>query len=238
LAWFFVGSLLTLVVALIPSLRFDAAYYFGRFVCPVALRILGIRLEIRRQERLETSRPCVFIPNHQHLLDVFVLGALLPRKTISVGKQSLRWIPVFGWLYKRCGHLFIDRGDNAEAVKVMQKAQRLIVERGQSVIIAPEGTRSQGRGLLPFKRGAFHLAIGTGMPLQPIAISSFNKFIDFSRWRAGTVLVELLEPIPVQGVSKDQIDDLIARAHSALGSAIKTLDSELSQPDDVGRISA
>jgi 1-acyl-sn-glycerol-3-phosphate acyltransferase len=232
LLWFFIGCAGLAVLALLPRYRYEISHIFGRRVSPVALKILGIEVEVRNRERLRTRQPRILLPNHQHNIDIFIIASLLEPKTITVGKRSLRWIPLFGWLFRWTGNLFIDRSTSADAMKVMDEARRQIVDRGLSVVIAPEGTRSHGRGLLPFKKGAFHLAVGAGLPLQPIAISTFyGKAAHSDR-----VIIDILESIPTAGIDRAEVPNLMATTFAAMQAAIARLDAELSA--EHGRVPA
>jgi len=196
---------------------------YCRVLSEVAVWLMGVRYRVKNREQLESSKPCVFLINHQSLIDVFFVGYLMPKNTVTVGKSELRWVPIFGWIFWLGGNLFINRSNRAKSMATMKKAEDLIKQKGLSVIIAPEGTRSLKGGLLPFKRGAFYLASSTGLKLQPLAISSFHKNINFWRWRAGTVVVEALEPIPVEGKT---VDELSVLSHDAMKAALVRLDVE------------
>lgn len=224
--WFFGSCAVLTLLALVPRYRYEVVHLFARHVCSFALRILGIELVVRNGARL-LARPYVLIPNHQSLLDAFVVGILLQPRTIAVGKKSLRWVPFFGWLFRVTGNLFIDRAVNAKAVATMREAHRRIAAEGLCVVIAPEGTRSGKRGLLPFKKGAFHLAVGTGLPLQPVAISSFHRALDLRRWHAGRILVDVLEPLPTAGLTRDDVPALVVTARERIHSALIALDAEV-----------
>ena len=91
----------------------------------------------------------------------------------------------------------------------MQDAESLVSEKKVSFWIFPEGTRSREGPMGPFKKGAFHLAVGTGLPLVPVAISSYYKKLNLWRWRSGTILVECLEPIPTRGLGGDAVEELL-----------------------------
>ena len=132
----------------------------------------------------------------------FHRGQFFPPRTTTIGKKSLRWIPVWGWVYYLGGNLLIDRGRHDRAMGTIQDAETLITEKRVSIWIFPEGTRSRGKEMGPFKKGAFHLALGTGLPLVPVTISSYTKRLNLWRWRAGTVLVDCMDPIPTRGTAK------------------------------------
>jgi 1-acyl-sn-glycerol-3-phosphate acyltransferase len=221
--WFFAVSAAALSVAVFRPFHPDNGYLFCRWVCPFALRILGIKLEIRNRTQLYRSQPCVFISNHQHLIDLFVFGIAFPKGTVAIGKRSLRWVPLFGWLFWLSGELLIDRSNRKSAVATMQEAGKILRERGLSVWVCPEGTRSRGRGMLPFKKGAFYLAVEARVPLQPYVVSSYHRCIDLNRWRSGTVIVDVLEPIPTG--DRDS-ETLLEESYAKIKDALNRLDEE------------
>lgn len=212
--WFSGGMFAMAVLALFPRNRYELMPFYARRVCPTALRILGIDYEIRNVERLSAHQPCIYAFNHQHIWDIFLLGCVMRYRTIVIGKKGLRKIPIFGWVFPRAGNLYIDRGDPEKALATMREAHRLIVELGLSVIVSPEGTRSGKRGLLPFKKGPFHLAMGTKLPMLPIAISTIHK-------SPRRIVAEALEPMfPVTLESSGEL-------HARMKAAIERLDAEL-----------
>jgi 1-acyl-sn-glycerol-3-phosphate acyltransferase len=200
---------------------------FTKTVLPLSIKILGFELESRNLERLEENQPCVYVGNHQDILDLFILGSIQPRRTVSIGKKSVKWIPIFGWGYYLAGHHLIDRKVHSKAMKVMNKTLDVIKRDRKSIFLFPEGTRSQGKGLLPFKKGAFHLALQAGVPIVPVVASSYIKHIDLNRWRTGKVLVEVLPPVPTEGLTEEDIDTLISKTRSQMEEAIARLDREI-----------
>ena len=158
----------------------------------------------------------VVVANHQSFLDIFVLSNL-PHEMKWVAKRSLFNIPWVGWTFYLSGDIPIDRGDAASAAEVLRKARRYL-DRGMSVMIFPEGTRSRDGKLLPFKGGAFKLAAEAGVPLLPIAVSGTAQGMPKgSPWvRPARIRVQILEPVPVVGV-----DAADARALVRLREAVK-----------------
>ena len=191
-------------------------------------KILGIEIIKRNVEKLEENSPGLFISNHQHNIDIFIACHILPDRTVSLGKKSLRWIPLFGQFYWLSGNVLIDRNNKRSAHGTMDQVGIAIREKNTSIWMMPEGTRSHGRGVLPFKKGAFFTAINAQVPISPICVSSYDKSIDFSRWRAGKVIVEVLDPIPTKGLTKRDVGELCASTHELVKNKVQELDNELS----------
>ncbi len=189
--------------------------------------ILGIKIILRNKEIMDQQRPCVFISNHQHNLDVFGGAMALPARTVSIGKRSIIFIPFFGLYYWLSGNILIDRKNKRRAFETMDIAAKTIKEKNISVWIMPEGTRSKGRGLLPFKKGPFITAIKAGVPIVPIAWSNYVNHINLNRWHAGTMILQVLDPISTAGLSVDEVNIVKDEAYQKMKAAIALLDEEV-----------
>ena len=116
------------------------------------------------------ARAVVYMSNHQSHLDIPMLYATLPSPTIRMlGKAELFRIPLWGRGLRAAEFIEVDRSNHARAVKSIEHAARLVRE-GVSIYLAPEGTRSVDGRIGKLKKGGFHLAIGTGAPIVPVAI--------------------------------------------------------------------
>ena len=113
----------------------------------------------------------------------------------------------------------------------MSELARRINEDNLSIWMFPEGTRSRGRGLLPFKTGAFHAAIAAGVPIVPVVCSTTHNKIDLNRWNNGTVICEMLEPIDVSGYSRENVRELAEYCHDVMQNRIAELDREVAQKE-------
>jgi len=189
--------------------------------------ILGIKIELRNGETLEPARPCVFISNHQDNMDIFPGGYTLPRNTVTIGKKSIIFIPFFGQFFWLAGNILIDRKNKKRAFEAMDVAANAIREKNISVWIMPEGTRSKGRGVLPFKKGPFITAIKAQVPIVPIAISTYTKHMDLKKWRAGVILIEVLPPIQTKGLMPEDSNIIKEQAFHMIADAVKQLDLEI-----------
>lgn len=197
----------------------DYAMLLWRWLQPV----LNLRVTYHGLDRLHAHRPCVFIPNHQSILDVAVLSRLHTPDAVVVGKKELKRIPFFGWIFEVTGNIYIDRADRASAVGRLRGAEASVVQRKAAVWIAPEGTRgSQPGRLLPFKKGAFQMAIHTGAPLVPVVTSPLRPATDIGRLRLrrNDVEVRLMEPIPTAGLSEADLPALMDEARRRMQAAL------------------
>ena len=145
----------------------------------------GVRFKIvGGQEHLNT-RPAVFVGNHQTALDVLLLGTIFPKNCSVTAKKSLARMPFLGWFMSLSGTVFIDRANRTTAMKAFDGAAEEMKKYQQSVFIFPEGTRSNASKpeLLPFKKGAFHLAIQAGVPIVPVVCGCYWGVLAVKEWR-------------------------------------------------------
>ncbi len=179
---------------------YHTAKYLGKIT-----KILGLDVELRIPDSVKNSSPVVYICNHQNSYDIFTApNAVLPN-TVSVGKKSLKWIPFFGQMYWLTGNILIDRKNTNKAMNTIALTAKKINEKNISVWLFPEGTRSNGRGLLPFKTGAFRTALQANVPIVPICASNMHKKVVLNRWDNGKMIIEFMEPVSLDGVNKDKV---------------------------------
>lgn len=157
-------------------------------------------------------RPGVFVGPHQTELDILILGAVFPRHCSVTAKASLKRVPVLGWFMALSGTVFINRSNSKSAREAMQGAADEMRRRGQSVWMFPEGTRSYAAepGLLPFKKGAFHLAVQAKVPVVPVVVANYADILDVKKWRfnAGVVRIKVLKPIETTNLTTADVEDL------------------------------
>lgn len=219
----FVVSLLLIV----RPFHQNNGYLIMKPMGPIAVWILGIKHFTENFERLNVPGGKVIIGNHQHGIDLFVFGSFMPRGTLGVGKKSLAFVPIFGFVYWICGHVFVDRKNQTSAHATMNRIRAKLASGNASLFMMPEGTRTNDKGFAPFKKGAFRLAIETQLPIQPVVANSFYKTIDLNKWHAGSIIIQALDPIPTAGKTLDDLEAIMAKAHAAMKAAIDGLDRRL-----------
>ncbi|MDU3048264.1 MAG: 1-acylglycerol-3-phosphate O-acyltransferase [Escherichia coli] len=185
---------------------------------------------------------CLFSPRNPkhvatfgHMFGVTASNIVQP-PTVTVGKKSLLWIPFFGQLYWLTGNLLIDRNNRTKAHGTIAEVVNHFKKRRISIWMFPEGTRSRGRGLLPFKTGAFHAAIAAGVPIIPVCVSTTSNKINLNRLHNGLVIVEMLPPIDVSQYGKDQVRELAAHCRSIMEQKIAELDKEVAEREAAGKV--
>jgi 1-acyl-sn-glycerol-3-phosphate acyltransferase len=210
--WFLVCSALGVVWLLVRPRNRQTLYVYGKVFCRGLVSMMGWRLDVANRERLDSARPCVFVANHQSFLDVVTFGSMFPKRTVSAGKREIGRIPIFGWFYRLSGNLVIDRSDPRGARDSLEEAARTIRDERVSVWFMPEGHRNGSPELLPFKTGAFRLALAAGVPIVPIVAEPLGVIADTGKHlaRPGTLKVTVLEPIPPDATSPKAVAELAA----------------------------
>ena len=198
--------------------------------------VLGVKVELRRPEGAEHYGNAIYIANHQNNYDMITAAKIVQPTTVTVGKKSLLWIPFFGQIYWLTGNMLIDRDNRTKALGTISQVVAQIQKRNISVWMFPEGTRSRGRGLLPFKTGAFHAAIAAGVPIIPVCVSNTSNKIKLNRWNNGLVIVEMLDPIDISGYGKDQARKLATHCRDIMREKIAELDKEVAEREASGRV--
>lgn len=207
-----------------PRHTANLGHCFGRMST-----IFGISVEVRYSPKIQIPKNCVYIANHQNNYDMVTVSNAVQPRTLMVGKKSLLLIPFFGILYWITGSLLIDRKNKSIAYQTINKIVHNIKKKNVSIWIFPEGTRSRGRGLLPFKNGAFYTAISAGVPIVPICVSNTNKKINLNRWLNGLVLIEIMSPIDTKSYDNKQIRSLAKYCHSIMKDKIEQLNIEVAK---------
>jgi 1-acyl-sn-glycerol-3-phosphate acyltransferase len=197
-----VALTVAVAVAVLFSVPFDRHGRFyhahAKFWSRGLLKIFGVRLRIHGLEHLDLTRNYIYVSNHASMFDIPIVAAGVPDDVRLVYKKELEKIPVFGWGLRWGSYIGIDRGRGAEAKKSLDEAVERI-RRGASVLLFAEGTRTLDGRLQPFKRGAFNLAVRSGVSVVPMTINgSFSIVPKHSlRIRPGPVDLFLEPPIPI-----------------------------------------
>jgi 1-acyl-sn-glycerol-3-phosphate acyltransferase len=221
---FVVASAINGVIVLMRPFNPDNTRLCGRVYSVPALWILGLRLQMDLQELSKTPQAHVLVVNHQSNYDMFVLGSVIPARTVSIGKTSLKWVPLFGQIYWLAGNVLINRGNAAQAKQSMLDTTQALQHRDTSIWVFAEGTRNLGRGLLPFKKGAFQMAIAAGVPITVLCCSNYKAHMRLNRWHSGHIAVRALPPIATTGLTLEDVPALMAQCHGLMRTCIAELD--------------
>ncbi|XP_075226547.1 1-acyl-sn-glycerol-3-phosphate acyltransferase beta-like [Lycorma delicatula] len=200
-------------------------------------KFYGVKWELRGSEILAVDRAAVLMINHQSVADLNVLGSIYP--TIKKGVLVIRRLVMFSFplslLIYLSSAIFIDRTNGKSANEKLLRSIGFIKKIKAKLIIFPEGKRNlNGDTLLPFKKGGFRLAISGQIPIIPLVISPYY-FIDPKKklFTHGNVIMKVLEPISTEGLTIDDIDELVENTQKLMCAEYKRLKDEVLAKDSI-----
>ena len=212
---FFVYSLILATFVIIVALFDPAAPVIDRTVrhwSGLFLRIPPCSVTAEGLEHVDPTRRYVVASNHLSTFDIPLLFRVLPVNGRFLAKKELYRIPIIGTAMKRIGIIKIDRQAGASSRQAINEGVQLAAERGYSLLVFPEGTRSTTGELLPFKKGAFRIAIDTGLPLLPVVLEGTDRISlrGGKVFYPGAAQVRILPPIETADMTnKDDLNDLL-----------------------------
>jgi len=177
------------------------------------------------------TRPVVLVGNHQTELDILFLGHLFPRYTSVTSKASLKWTPILGQFMWASKTIFIDRANSKSARAAFDGAAKEMKSSRQSVYIFVEGTRSYSLTptLLPFKKGAFHLAVQAQVPVVPAVCENYSHVLvmkgGWKKWRfeSGTIRIKVLKKVETKGLDAGAVDGIVTDVRSRMLNTIEEM---------------
>src|SRR5918994_4861499 len=222
LLWFPLLIVVLLLTAPFDRGRYLTGYLFRRIGPAMATLNPLWRFRYSGTMPRDPRRPFVVVSNHESFADILLISHL-PWEMKWLAKAELFRIPVMGWMMWLAGDIPVKRGFGPSAVEAMERC-REVLRRRVSVMIFPEGTRSRTAELLPFKDGAFRLAVEAGVPILPLAVSGTGTALPKHGWRFGraTAEVRVLEPLETAGLTLADVPSLKARVREII---IQTRDS-------------
>jgi 1-acyl-sn-glycerol-3-phosphate acyltransferase len=217
-SWFVAAMLLLFFappVLLIGGLakRQNWIYWWANWGARNWLRLSGVKVTVTGRELLDPKQPYVFVANHWSYYDAVPLFAYTGRRMGMVGKKELLKAPILGYGMGFVNVIAIDRSHRERAVESIQEATRRL-RSGISFGVCPEGTRALPGEMLPFKKGAFHMAVEAGVPIVPMAIKHSDELMGRGTGEAwpGTIETVMLSPVDTSWVSTDaDLDQLVQK---------------------------
>ncbi len=199
-----------------------------RFLARGVLAIAGIRAELQGQQHLDARRPCVIVGNHQSAFDFATFGRFIPDRCTGIAKRELVFLPLIGWYFALSGGFLIQRKNRMRAVGLLSEVAAHLKKHQLAVGIMPEGTRNRaGKGLLPFKKGAFHLAIEAQADIVVMVSEPLEHIANFATktLRRGKVKLVAFPPISVQGKTIDDMDELVEQVRERMLTQLERFSS-------------
>jgi 1-acyl-sn-glycerol-3-phosphate acyltransferase len=235
-SWFVLGVLVlvftpTVGIIRLVTMPFDRGAYAAGYVFR---KLTVIHSRLTPQWRFTTSgslpddmrRPYVGVANHESFVDILLISHL-PTEFKWLSKAEIMKIPVLGWMMRLARDIPLTRGDSSSGAAALDQARERL-SRNVSVMIFPEGTRSLTGEMRKFRAGAFKLAIEGQHPILPMAVHGTRDALRKNDWRLGNARAEVrvLEPIPTDGLTIDDLSDLRSRVRSAIETAREQLRAE------------
>lgn len=210
LVWSVLIITLAFLALLVTFNSKSAMWVAHKIWTPFIMFVLGAKMTVKGLENIDKSKNYIILANHTSNLDIPMLTAGLPLVFYYVAKKEMQKIPLLGWIMTAAGIVFIDRTNKMKAIRSMKIAGNKI-KKGKNVMIFPEGTFDGSEGLLPFKKGAFHLALHAQTDILPIAIVNAEEvWPEYTnlQLKPGKVELRIGKPISTKGLTKEGIDDI------------------------------
>ncbi|MBK6750742.1 MAG: 1-acyl-sn-glycerol-3-phosphate acyltransferase [Acidobacteria bacterium] len=226
-SWLVAGSMILLIA--MPAMIFLSLIDRRMWLFPLCkwgartwLRTCGATVTVKGVENVDPNRSYVFASNHRSYLDTATLFFYAGPKMGLVAKKELLKVPIFGQGMSFVNIIAVDRSNPERAIRSMEKA-RQVMDDGYSFGVFVEGTRAMPGELLPFKKGAFHLAFQTGSPIIPVAIKNTDWMMGKRTGvaYAGEIEMVLLPPIETAGLDPDaDLMDVWLQTREAIASEL------------------
>jgi len=208
----------------------NAPHLVARIWARCLLLVSTIKVSVKGYQNINLKKPCIYMSNHLSNFDIPVLLANLPAQFRWLAKAELFKIPIFGYAMQRAGYISIDRSDRKSAIESLKRAATSVRD-GTSIMIFPEGTRSQEHAIQSFKKGGFVLAVDSGVPIVPIVINGTWDIMSKDRIliRSGNVVLNIAEPIETSVYERKTKDDLMKKVRQVIIESFeKTKEDSLS----------
>jgi len=208
-----IHTIIISILVLISSIIDRSQYLYFKLAKVFSGGVLflgGVKLKITGLENIERDKAYIFVSNHSSQFDIPTLQHAIPLKTSIVYKKELNKIPLFGWQMMLGPYIAVDRKKAESASKSIETAKIFMSEKGRSILLFAEGTRSKNGEVQPFKRGAFYLASRAGFPIIPVSISGAQRILPKGKFKikSGTIQVHFDRPIYTGDITtrKDELD--------------------------------
>ncbi len=220
LATFIIGSYLIVLLKVHPKTR--QVPRVMRIWARLFLLVTGTRVTVEGAERIDPAGSYVFVGNHSSNLDIPVIMGKLPVSIRFLAKKEMFKVPVLGGAMRAIRMVETDRRLGPTAHRAINEQVTAVVTEGLSLMIFPEGTRSENHEMLPFKKGAFRIAVDNDMPVVPVTIvGTLEAWKPHSKLiHGGRVRLVIHDPIPTTDLDRNLLNDLRDRVRSTVAEAL------------------
>ncbi len=210
-----------LALSVLPKTSTPIFYLMKSWAWMVA-KAMGFTWTVDGREKVDKEVSYIITPNHQGHADSLALTLTLPLKFRWVMKRELLKIPLFGWALARTGGISLDRSKGAESLAKLREKTGAKLTKGWGVLVYPEGKRARDGKLQEFKKGAFVMAIHSGAPILPVAVSGAYKILrpktlDLQK---GHIHVSVCDPIDTSGLTEADIPGLMKRVRDSIAEQL------------------
>lgn len=226
LPFLFVNTIFFGIMAVIVSTLVNqkvGSYVGGVIWSRLNALLTPMLVKVKGRENVNPKQSYVVVSNHQSVYDIFLIYGWLGIDIKWIMKKELRKIPGIGFGSQKVGHIFIDRSNSKKALESINEAKRKLVN-GTSVVVFPEGTRSQNGELGAFKRGAFKIAYDLNLPILPITLVDTKNILPTNTINIlpGSVKMVIHEPIELKLYNEKEHEQLVEEVRRKISSALNS----------------
>ncbi|XP_064408065.1 1-acyl-sn-glycerol-3-phosphate acyltransferase alpha [Latimeria chalumnae] len=195
--------------------------------------LYGIKIDVKGWENFDLKQPYVVVSNHQSSLDLLGMMEILPGRCVPIAKKELMYAGTAGLACWLAGVIFINRKKTDDAISVMCEAAQTMIQDDVRVWVFPEGTRNHDGSMLPFKRGAFHLAVQAQVPIIPVVMSSYREFFckKEKKFTTGKCAVRILPKIDTVGLTSDDVPELTESVRRSMLAVFQEISGDTREKD-------
>ena len=188
-------------------------------------KTMNINVRVIGLDKLDRNVDYIFAPNHASSLDIPLILGFLPFWIVPISKIELKWIPFLGWAMQAAGHVFVDRRDHEKAMSSIAKIKNSLLKNPRSILIFPEGSRTDDGNVNKFKTGGLSIGISTKISIVPVAIEgTFESLSKHSKKFVNKLLtINIGLPVDTRKYSLDDRKNLAI----IVNSEVKKLKNEL-----------
>ncbi|KAK4812376.1 hypothetical protein QYF61_018826 [Mycteria americana] len=222
--WLSTLSILVIIISIPRGRNVENIKFLRMSFLPLKY-IFGLKIVVKGKENLRTKKPFVLVLNHQTSLDFMVMTEILPSRCVPIAKKEILYTGTFGLACWLSGLIFIDRKKSEESIATLTEVAHSLHKENFCVLIFPEGTRNHGGSMLPFKHGAFQLAVKAQVPIIPVVISSYRDFYSpkEKRFTPGKSIIQILPEVETLGLGPDDVPKLTKQVRDSMLTAYQVI---------------